>query len=352
VEFSIFIPVHNGEAWLAGAIESVLAQTHHEWELVIGDNASDDGTPGVVARYDDPRIRYRRWSDKVGIFDSYNRTAALTRLPWVQELAADDRLDRECLSVLAERIRGYSGGPSRRLAMVLTAARRVDAAGQRVDVRYYGFEGRQPLADGCYDAAGWLRAVCTPGSPAWNFGSAAISREVLDQLGRYVRDDDPIMSTDLELALTVAAYGDVIYVDRPLLDVSAWPESDSHGRHARDRTEERPLTARGAALLAGLLVHEQRRTVTAAERRMVYAAIARTNLQRAAGQRYLPGGGGRAAALRDVIRACRFSPRTMLSPARLVRATVVVIAPRSMVVGLRQRALDRRSRRASARGSA
>jgi glycosyltransferase involved in cell wall biosynthesis len=350
VRFSIFIPVHNGEPWIGGAIESVLAQTYPDWELVIGDNASDDGTAAVVERYADPRIRYRRWENLVGIFESYNRTAALTTHAWVQELAADDRLHPDCLAVLAERIGAYPGGPGRGLAMALTAARRVNAAGERVDVQYYGYEGRQPLADGCYDSAAWLRAVCVPGSPAWNFGSAAIARSVLDELGRYVREDDPIMSTDLELALTVAAYGDVIYVDRPLLDVSAWPESDSHGRHARDRIEERPLTARGAALLSGLRSHEQRRAVSEAERRAVFAAIARTNLQRAAGQRYLPGGGGRPAALRDVLRAFRFSLRTMLAPARLGRAMVVVLAPRSMVVELRRRALQGRALRSRGTG--
>ncbi len=343
IRFSIFIPVHNGGRWLGGAIESVLAQTYPDWELIIGDNASDDDTDAVAARFSDPRIRYQRWSELLGIFGSYNRTAALCRHEWVQELAADDRLHPECLAALAERIRSSSPDSGRRLAMVLTAARRLDAAGNRVDVRYYGYEGVQRIADGRYDAAGWLRGICAPGSPPWNFGSAAIARNVLDELGRYVRDDDPIMSTDLELAFTVAAFGDVIYIDRLLLDVTAWPESDSHGRHARDRRGERALTARAAALLSGLRAHEARRRVSPAERGLVFAAIARASLQRAAGQRYLPGGGGRAAALRDLGRALRFSPWTMLSPARLGRGIFLAVAPRAMVVKVRQRALDRRA---------
>lgn len=342
VRFSIFMPVRNGGPWLGAAIESVLAQSHEAWELVIGDNASEDDTADVVARYADPRILYRRWPNAVGIFESYNRTEALTRYEWVQELAADDRLHPDCLAALAERIRDYRAHRRGRLAMVLTGTRRVNARGEVVDTAYYGYEGKQPLADGCYDAAGWLLAACAPGSSPWNFGSAAIARDVLEELGRYVRDDDPIMSTDLELALTVAAYGDVIYIDRPLLDVSAWPESDSHGRHARDRSGERPLTARGLAFRAALRVHESRRAVSPRERRAVFAAIARTNLQRAAGQRYLPGGGGRAAALRDVLRAVRYSWRTMIAPERLARALFIVVAPRSALVGLRSAALARR----------
>lgn len=344
IRFSIFLPVRNGGQWLGGAIESVLAQTYGDWELVIGDNASADDTRAVVAHYEDARIRYKRFPDSVDIFRSYNRTFAMTRFEWVQELSADDRLHPECLTAIAERIQSHRAEGGRRLAMVLTGTRRINAQGGVIDTAYYGYEGKQPLADGRYGAAAWLMAACMPGSSPWNFGSAAISREVLDELGRYIRDDDPIMSTDLELALTVAAYGDVIYIDRPLLDVTAWPESDTHGRHARDRQGERPLTARGLAFRAALEVHESRRDVSARERRAVYAAIARTNLQRAAGQRYMPGGGGRRAALRDVLRAVRHSWRTVIAPEPLARAALIVLAPRSMLVAMRTAALARRDR--------
>ena len=61
--FSIFIPVRNGAAWIEGAIESVLAQTYTHWELIIGDNVSDDGLEAVLDRYaGDPRIRCHRWA--------------------------------------------------------------------------------------------------------------------------------------------------------------------------------------------------------------------------------------------------------------------------------------------------
>jgi glycosyltransferase involved in cell wall biosynthesis len=52
---SVAIPVWNDSRWLPGAIESVLAQTYQNWELVIGDNASSEDLAGIVSRYADPR---------------------------------------------------------------------------------------------------------------------------------------------------------------------------------------------------------------------------------------------------------------------------------------------------------
>jgi len=55
---SVIINVLNGETTLAEAIESALAQTSTDFELLIWDDASHDGSAQVVASYGDPRIRY------------------------------------------------------------------------------------------------------------------------------------------------------------------------------------------------------------------------------------------------------------------------------------------------------
>jgi glycosyltransferase involved in cell wall biosynthesis len=57
---SIMMPAYNAEAFIAQAIESVLAQTMTDWELIIVDDGSTDGTPAVTDRYQDPGIRVLR----------------------------------------------------------------------------------------------------------------------------------------------------------------------------------------------------------------------------------------------------------------------------------------------------
>ena len=71
---SIGLPVHNGAAFLAEAIESILAQTFADFELVISDNASTDRTPEICRSYAaaDGRIRYYRQETNIGAARNYN----------------------------------------------------------------------------------------------------------------------------------------------------------------------------------------------------------------------------------------------------------------------------------------
>ena len=56
------LPVYNGQATLAASLDSLLAQTFRDFEVIICDNASTDDTPAIAGEYAwrDPRIRYHR----------------------------------------------------------------------------------------------------------------------------------------------------------------------------------------------------------------------------------------------------------------------------------------------------
>lgn len=61
-QIRVVIPVFNGEKYIASAIESVLAQTYSDYEVLIADDGSSDSTPSIVTRYAkaDGRITYLR----------------------------------------------------------------------------------------------------------------------------------------------------------------------------------------------------------------------------------------------------------------------------------------------------
>lgn len=329
MRFSVYIPVWNGARWLDGAIESLLDQTCQDWELVIGDNASTDGTDAVAAGHRDPRIRYHRWPEFEEISENYNRTLLLAKGEWLQLLGVDDRLHPRCLERMAERI-DRSAGRTTPLAMVVTACRHVDPDGRPADREWYRHGRIATFRDGTYCGAEWLTAVAAPAALPWNTGSVAISRQVIERIGSLYRPETGVCA-DIELYLRAAAYGDVDYIDEPLLDFTVHGTSDGAGRVRRNLERDEPFGPMGIALVAGLRIHEMRREVSRAEWRAVRAAVARELLGRALLHRYHPGGRGRRGALKDLARAARWSLRTTLQPRQLAKAGAAIVAPRRLL---------------------
>ena len=106
---SIGMPVRNGLPYLRESIDSLLAQTFGDFELIISDNASDDGTVEMCAEYArrDSRIRLLRNSENVGAAENYNRVFREARGRYFKWAAADDvclpRFLETCIEVLENR---------------------------------------------------------------------------------------------------------------------------------------------------------------------------------------------------------------------------------------------------------
>ena len=334
VRFSIFIPVYNDARWLGGAIESVLAQTHADWELVIGDNASERDLAGIAAGYPDARIRYHRWDRHTDFVDNHNRTIRLCTFEWVQLLSADDRLHPECLARLAARIEQLAAVGTTP-AMVLTACRPVSEDGKPATFEFSGSWRIKQLPDGLYDGRAWLRHIAAPGQVPWNVGSLAISRDVVDVMGGFFRVEIGL-SVDIEMALRVGAYGPIAYIDEQLLDYTVRSGGINRELARRDRAKAR-MTTHGKVLLSGLAVHEARRDIGDDERRFVQRMIGQSFVGRALQHRYLPDGAGRRAALDNVARAFRQDPFWFTDPRQTVRALTAVLAPTWLITWTKDR---------------
>ena len=96
---SIGLPVYNGENFLAEAVESVINQSFTDWEMIISDNASTDGTEKLCRTYaaQDSRIRYFRHPENLGAAPNFNYTVAEANGEFFQWLAHDDYLAAEWL---------------------------------------------------------------------------------------------------------------------------------------------------------------------------------------------------------------------------------------------------------------
>ena len=120
---SVVIPAYNRESTLGVSLDSLLAQTHPDWEAVVVDDGSADGTLRIAEEYAarDPRIRAHR-QDNGGVSSARNTALALARHPWLFFLDADDWITPEAFAQLTAALERHpdaqliNGGCTRILA--------------------------------------------------------------------------------------------------------------------------------------------------------------------------------------------------------------------------------------------
>ncbi len=132
---TVFIPVHNRERYICVAVNSILAQTFEDFELVVVDDGSTDRTVAVLESYSDPRLRVARNPRNLGIPATRNHGLELARGEYIALLDSDDHAYPERL---AHQVRFLDANP--KITQVGTWCSFMDSDGNMLDkVR------RQPL---------------------------------------------------------------------------------------------------------------------------------------------------------------------------------------------------------------
>jgi len=104
--FSVLMPTYNQEAYLPAALDSLLAQSFKDWEVLVVNDGSRDGTQQVIEAYAarDPRIRAFR-QENGGTAVALNEGLRRARGAWVTWLSSDDLYEPDALEVFARGIR-------------------------------------------------------------------------------------------------------------------------------------------------------------------------------------------------------------------------------------------------------
>jgi glycosyltransferase involved in cell wall biosynthesis len=223
---SVVVPAFNRERYLGAAIDSVRAQTFEDWELVVFDDGSTDGTVEVARRYADKDARIRVASGpNGGVASARNRGWAATdsRSEFVIFFDSDDVWEPDALATLVGVLDDHPEYVSAH-----SLARSIDGEGQplagddlaeRSRLRR-GYRGRhlttlepdQPTTFADLAIHNW---ILTP-------GTQLIRRRVLTLVGPFDVETDP--ADDWDLAVRVSRHGDSGFVDRPLLQ---WRRHDN-----------------------------------------------------------------------------------------------------------------------------
>jgi glycosyltransferase involved in cell wall biosynthesis len=178
---SVVMAVHDGGRFVGEAVASVLAQTYHDFELIVVDDASTDETARTLDQFRDPRIVRMRNDQRLGPAPSRNRAIDVARGDVVAVLDADDAA---APTRLATQIEALDADPD----LGLCAGRCVvtDADGRAI-----AEETPVPTDDAL---VAWRLLLFT--NPVVH-STVAVRRDVLDRVGRY--DAEFVVSHDRDL---------------------------------------------------------------------------------------------------------------------------------------------------------
>ncbi|MCZ6678499.1 MAG: glycosyltransferase family A protein [Candidatus Poribacteria bacterium] len=122
---TIGIPTYNrARSYLPETLESALAQTYPEIEVVVSDNGSTDDTQAVVKSYDDPRIRYFKQQPPVTPNDNFNFCLQQARGAYFSLLHDDDMIDPDFVETCLQ-----AAGHQTHFGVIRTGVRIINADG-------------------------------------------------------------------------------------------------------------------------------------------------------------------------------------------------------------------------------
>lgn len=202
---SILIPTYNRAKYLGKAIDSALAQTYRNVEIIIHDDASTDGTPQLLQKYSDSRLRVIRTEDNHGMLGGWNYIVKQAKGEYVKFLASDDSLEPTCVE---ELVKAATSHPS---AAIITCQRQFINEQGRV-VKKMGFAHKSTVVNGL-EHAKWILTTLREnkiGEPT----AVMYPRALVKKAGEY----DPRFSqfADFEYWIRLLQYGDLVYLHQPL----------------------------------------------------------------------------------------------------------------------------------------
>lgn len=87
---SVIMPAYNAEKYIAEAIDSILAQTFHDFEFIILNDCSKDRTEEIILSYKDDRIVYLKNEQNLGVAATLNKGLAAAKGEYIARMDADD----------------------------------------------------------------------------------------------------------------------------------------------------------------------------------------------------------------------------------------------------------------------
>lgn len=246
---SVCIPTYRGADTIGPAIESVLAQTISDFELIVIDDGSLDATRAIVERFTDPRLLYFRNEHNLGPQGNWNRCLALARGQYFKLLPHDDLLHPRCLE---RQVSILEADRSERIALVFSARDVLGPDGRVLMRRGYPGGGEGQIAGGTVMRACVRRGTNLLGEP----GAVLFRKSLADRIGAFDATNPYVI--DLDYWFRLLAHGDAYYCAEALASFRVSDKSWSVAIGAGQSSDFRNFVTRvaaGGALPATALDH-------------------------------------------------------------------------------------------------
>jgi glycosyltransferase involved in cell wall biosynthesis len=237
---SVVIPAYNRAATIRAAIESVLRQSYADFELIVVDDGSTDGTLDAAAAVEDPRLRLVAAPENLGAAGARNFGVEAARGAWIAFQDSDDEWLPGKLEAQMARLAAPGAAYVGAYCGLLTLGGLDDRPGERIRLRY--------VPDPAVDRAdGDILATLLRGNVI-STQTLVVRRDLFLELGRFDEATTPI--EDWDFVLRLAARGPIAFVDAPLVHQRFSPNSITRGAARRLASHQR-VVAKNLALWAG-----------------------------------------------------------------------------------------------------
>lgn len=141
-EVSVLIPSYNHARFLRECLDSILAQTFRDFEVVIVDDGSTDESVALIRSYDDPRVRISVNDFNRGTYGTLAHAQSLALGRFLAVMNSDDVWHPEKLQRQVELLRDH-----RELSFVFTLGELIDECARRIDIDVHADWPREPRAE-------------------------------------------------------------------------------------------------------------------------------------------------------------------------------------------------------------
>jgi glycosyltransferase involved in cell wall biosynthesis len=216
---SICTQIRNQTAWAKEMIASVVASTYKNWELIVVDDGSTEDLKGVLASFQDDRIKYIRWDESRGVPKGSNEAVRHALGKYVCLIAADEVITPE---KLAEQVEYLEANPNVDCVWGLPNAG-VEGANQAI--------GRRPdweqhaLKASNRSRESWLRTLLTLDNVPLGSCSMMMHKAVMDVLEGQNESLTIFADHEMYVRFFEAGYVGVVLPYRWATDKPAGPES-------------------------------------------------------------------------------------------------------------------------------